>query len=120
MISSENQDSEVASLPVQTTTATLKQQPKQQHKLRSTSVVLVPISVLCLQQRADDGTCSKSIIESVAWSFIDQTTGSCLFKSSLQIGRDKLKLADAIQQVNNSSKISQKPPARDNLKLMNG
>lgn len=105
MVSSKNQDSEseVASLPLQTT-ATLKKQPNQQHKLQSTSAVLVPISVLCLQQRADDGTCSKSIIESIAWSFIDQTTNSCSFKRSLPIDGDKLKLADAIQQVTNSSR----------------
>lgn len=105
MISSQNQDSGVVLSSAITTAAAAAAEKVRSGRAQennvplTNSVALVPISVFGLQQRAEDGTCNKTTIESIAWSFIEQTSGKCLLKRSLAIDGNNLTLGQAIKQV---------------------
>lgn len=70
------------------THATSGQQQQQQH-------VLVAIGVGCHQQRALDGICSQSVIESLAWNFITLTNkDNPTTTGVVQVGERKCLLID--------------------------
>ena len=63
---------------------------------------LVPISVVCRQERAEDGTCSQSHIDCISWCLVptdcNQKEASEQPKTLL-VGPERLSLAEALKQV---------------------
>lgn len=77
-------------------------QDKQQEATKmQISPLLVPISVACLEERADDGTCSRSNIECISWCLVDAQTGKSVAKrQTIKLAGDEPNaLAQAIEQV---------------------
>lgn len=61
--------------------------------------LLVPINVVSLQRRAEDGTYSELGVESISWAALDAKTGKARFERRTKTIENAAELAEAIEQV---------------------